>query len=1019
MNHLMIGLGGTGGKVIAATRRLIYQHHGSAEPNSVALDFLYIDTSDDDTRVARMGEPLKESDLMWRTLGHSVQLAPAQIVYMSNSGLGQIIEKNEEFPRIASWMGDNERWRSYWVSRPGEMKAAGQIRRIGRTVLAQNIDAVSAAIRSRMDAKRSPINEWTFHVFAGLAGGTGSGAFLDIVGQLRSLSQGRNAKILLYVVLPEAQDSAWATGNYHGNGYAALAELNATLVERLKLTNLADQHLSQYRDLGVDNTFIITNENQARHQVGLERELPAIIAETFFQIVVASGDARVHGTDAAGQSGADQRAWRDEITGENRDSLYEKDDPDNPTAPPFDRANRFIGFGIKRISVPHQEVREYSSLVFMRQFVLQSLNNSWADGEGFTDARKPFDSAAHVRTAAHQEKWGLADAHLMLEKKLLDNDPDRWGRLADDFQSAMNGKVSEIVKTIRDKMDWPRNLDEFSRQFYEQRFRAFGVSTFYTNARRSIEDRARHIVRDRFGSDLFQKWQIGEFSVTDIRRIVDEQIVDATQRNEQANASIEKYGKQSVDAAAAVAKIRAEYNSKGPLNLLYDRKRALETMGAKLAERYTADAYVEAQGFKQQMLASILTFLQELREDVDVMAQRFEETLAYIEPQLASRVDASATNTPRSHQFKFFDARHIRTLFKRFEQNQKLQQSQTGVLRDHLVGLIGAQPGFLQFRNKITKGMINAELEAIAEKEAAGALADLDNERDRILDASIVQKLYEEYGSRDDELKKFLADRVAEAQPFAAMDQGEMTRGQGIQVRKTIVAFIPSLAEQKNDQLRAFHGKLKEALENSSQTGRVHVSETTGQGEQIVILSLVSQFPLRALSALPFLKEKYEEIAKGPKRDYVPIHLYLEGTGDDLPSLFAAGPDVYRNKAAPYWLIAQCRDMLHERPDKDGRPEIVLRFHDEEQDGDLRFIHLAKSIEDKTAKMTITQCMTLIKVVSNELDKITHVDDRKALRVKLGEIRNAALEKYNNNENHPAFVQIEAAVGAARKLVGS
>ena len=38
-NNLIIGLGGTGGKVIAAMRRLMYQHHDSPKPRNIALDY--------------------------------------------------------------------------------------------------------------------------------------------------------------------------------------------------------------------------------------------------------------------------------------------------------------------------------------------------------------------------------------------------------------------------------------------------------------------------------------------------------------------------------------------------------------------------------------------------------------------------------------------------------------------------------------------------------------------------------------------------------------------------------------------------------------------------------------------------------------------------------------------------------------------------------------------------------------------------------------------------------------------
>ena len=45
MNHFIIGLGGTGGKIIRALRKSLYQEfHGSPIPD-VGISYLYVDSS--------------------------------------------------------------------------------------------------------------------------------------------------------------------------------------------------------------------------------------------------------------------------------------------------------------------------------------------------------------------------------------------------------------------------------------------------------------------------------------------------------------------------------------------------------------------------------------------------------------------------------------------------------------------------------------------------------------------------------------------------------------------------------------------------------------------------------------------------------------------------------------------------------------------------------------------------------------------------------------------------------------
>jgi len=64
-NHLIIGLGGTGGKIIRAFRKTLFQEFRSLKPRAVNVGYLYVDSSDEMMRI---------DDPSWKTLGTSVQL---------------------------------------------------------------------------------------------------------------------------------------------------------------------------------------------------------------------------------------------------------------------------------------------------------------------------------------------------------------------------------------------------------------------------------------------------------------------------------------------------------------------------------------------------------------------------------------------------------------------------------------------------------------------------------------------------------------------------------------------------------------------------------------------------------------------------------------------------------------------------------------------------------------------------------------------------------------------------------
>ena len=64
-NHLIIGLGGTGGKIIRSFRKAVFQAFRKEDADGVNLGYLYVDSS---------AEMMAIDDPSWKILGTSVQL---------------------------------------------------------------------------------------------------------------------------------------------------------------------------------------------------------------------------------------------------------------------------------------------------------------------------------------------------------------------------------------------------------------------------------------------------------------------------------------------------------------------------------------------------------------------------------------------------------------------------------------------------------------------------------------------------------------------------------------------------------------------------------------------------------------------------------------------------------------------------------------------------------------------------------------------------------------------------------
>ncbi|MEP9400729.1 tubulin-like doman-containing protein [Sphingomonas silueang] len=1014
MNHLMIGLGGTGGKVIAGLRRAIFQQYGDVAPPELAVDFLYIDSSVHDTEQATVTSVLQDSDQRWRTNGRSVQLLPAQVVLLKQGNVAQIIEQVEDYGTIRSWIGDRALWRSIMAGAPNGIEAAGQLRRFGRLLAAQNVHAIDQAIKMRLDGTGGvQLSEWTFHVVAGLAGGTGSGTLIDLIGHLRSLSQGQRGKIVIYAVLPEEEDTHWAKGNYHANGYAALSEINALLAGSFSPTDIAGTGARYDFRKPIDNIWVMSPTNDQALRVDVGVTLPNLCADAIYQVVIASGMARALDAEQATQTS--EQGWRAMTTGENFRGEYEGDSTE-ATAPKT-RANRFTSFGISRVAIPTQEIAEYASASFTRQFLLQSLNNAWLDGTGFVETRKPFDVAAEVRSPERRNGWYLSDQHLRIETASLDNDKATWRSIADEFRGAINGKTTAIIGGDMSSDGWPRALDEFARGFSERQFRLVGVSEFYRVAERGIVDRARHIVHHRIGPDLFAKWNDGTWSLRDIARILEELIADTGERMRGFDGRIAEATRREGECATRLTQQETTFRNSSkisPMRLVRSRPQMLEAIAQAQSELHTARADKVAFGFAQRLSSAILTELQRLRADAEEVAKRFAVALETVERRQAARVRVDG-NGDAVQLHKLYDPEHIRDVVRRLEQDEGLQRLRTAELRGKLLEQLGPQRSFAALVERVNDARIVATLEEPAQAAVEATLDALDSDRDHILQGRVIQKLYDEYASRDDALRKFLGTQLRRAASFAPLDPNQrIAHGVGAITRR-VAAFVPAEAGL-SDELRAFRTRMVGYIRSAASEIPVDIIDTADRDHEIVFLSLTNQFALRHLRSLARLRDKYREMVDGPDGARKRLELHIEGDGTTLPSLFARGIDELRADMRPYWLIGQVETLFRERTNPTtGAPEVFFVVRDEH--GRERPVVIGDTIVNGTARLTGDTAYPLQARVERHLAGLVHVDARAGLMARLAEHQNEVMRRFDYDETRPEVRGAIADVAAACALV--
>ena len=95
-NHLIIGLGGTGGKVIRQLKKTIERSkdaHGNS-PSDARFEFLYVDTSRDEL-------DKKEE---WKVLGKEIDLARSQYLINEVSSVRPVLSDPDSFPGLKGWI---------------------------------------------------------------------------------------------------------------------------------------------------------------------------------------------------------------------------------------------------------------------------------------------------------------------------------------------------------------------------------------------------------------------------------------------------------------------------------------------------------------------------------------------------------------------------------------------------------------------------------------------------------------------------------------------------------------------------------------------------------------------------------------------------------------------------------------------------------------------------------------------------------------------------------------------------
>jgi len=216
---ILIGIGGTGQRILMNIRRKIVESYDSLDRLPI-VGFLVLDTDPEKPILPDVDEVLL----------HEIALNPAEFIHCTVTGTQKLKEEIRSYPELCEWIDRK-------VLELGDVTVGAKgIRAIGRLAYFLNYSRIKSAfmgLRSKVTDKNNMDYMLKTHsiqvesglnvyIVSSLCGGTGSGTFLDIAFSVKSWLEGTEHSRIGYFILP----GVFGTDMTYASGYAALRELN-------------------------------------------------------------------------------------------------------------------------------------------------------------------------------------------------------------------------------------------------------------------------------------------------------------------------------------------------------------------------------------------------------------------------------------------------------------------------------------------------------------------------------------------------------------------------------------------------------------------------------------------------------------------------------------------------------------------------------------------------------------------------------------------------------------------------
>lgn len=501
-NHLLIGLGGTGGKILKAFKKRLWREfpndneHGNTDSHSFA--FLYVDSSD-----SMVANPTEQS---WHVVGvpQTACFTKNEFLQIDTGGtpISNLISNSQSLPTLKPII---TRATALQKTVGNIDVAAGQMRRAGRIMFAlkanEFVNKIKAAFNSL--STKTGLDNLHIMIFGGLCGGTGSGSIIDAICLCRK--QFSTARIEVYAQYPEGI-TTWDKGRYFQNGYAALEELNALNCGAWTPYDVTSDRGAKYPNTCKDFGLVLYSErNKSGSRFQIE-DLPEIVSNHVYHKVFTTENAIT--TDYFQTLSSENIHQCDKI---------EYNQYDGSPA----RTTCIASFGIKRIVYPEKKFKNRAAYELTKDAIYKLTFNNY-NSTARCYANEKHTGVVYTVVKDNLERWKLTKEHLMLDKEVIqfaNTQHSNWDSIWDiatsslsfDDAKANDDATHNAIRGLKDYVD-----DIFLSSFRNK----VGCHEWYANQMSLVHEYALNISKG-VENAIYDSWKngIGGYALNDLPQI--------------------------------------------------------------------------------------------------------------------------------------------------------------------------------------------------------------------------------------------------------------------------------------------------------------------------------------------------------------------------------------------------------------------------------------------------------------------------------------------------------------------